>query len=105
MSGGLDKIAPRVAVRTGARQRIHPTPVVIDGFLSDARGQHQVQVPEHLPDHEQRLLADDRLRPQVSTDRKCAGGSPLEDPNDSLTAPTVLRQLAPDDVAWRVDRR
>ena len=78
---------------------------IIELFLSDSRGQHQIKVSEHLPDDQQRLLADDRLPPHLLADRKRARGPAFEDADDALASFTVLGKFARNDLAGGADRR
>src|SRR5581483_2254137 len=70
-----------------ARQRVGPKTVLSRRLAGDARDEHHVEMAEHLPHDEQRLLSHDGLRPQRSRHLEGTCRSSLEHGNDALAPP------------------
>src|SRR4051794_12261123 len=77
--------------RSGVAEREAPAPVLAVDLAHEAGGVQELEVSEHLPDDEQRLLAHGPLRPQVPGDPVGGGGSVQQHARDARGAPAVLR--------------
>src|SRR5919204_1312109 len=64
--------------------------VLADELAREPGGDQDLEVPKHLPDHEQRLLADGALRPQPLGDGVGALRPAEQDRRDARGAPAVL---------------
>src|SRR5439155_14879061 len=95
----------RAGAPPGARQLEARGPVVGDALGHEPGVEQEIEVAEHLPHDEQRLLAHRARRPQLPGDRIRGAGPRLEHRRDALAAPPVVGEPLVDEAGVSVDGR